>query len=536
MNTIKINKKYWKYLFWVGLMLIVMGVSAWFVSNKWLPVPLALVIAGIVAIGIWLLTLDSADLTSASQTFWGRRSTQTGTNALAATVSAIAILAIINFLGVRYSARFDLTENQLFSLSPQSQKVVQNLTQPAKVWVFDRTPHPEDQLLLDNYRREGSNFSYEYVDPNANPGLASRFNAKEGGEVYLELGQKQKFVQKIDREQQLSEETITSSIQQIQSDRNSVVYFLQGHGEHPLESLQGGLSDATKYLEQKNFTSKSLNLAERSSIPQDASVVVIAGPKRALLEQEVNVLRDYLKLGGSVLLMLDPNTDAGLDKLLNDWGVKLENRLAVDASDDGRLLGLGPATPIVTDYGDHPITKDFGNGISFYQLARPIAIESVKDVTITPLLLTSQDSWGESDIQNKELNFDSKTDIRGPLTLGVALSKKNESKPEVQPTPASPPAVNSSQNPKESRLIVVGNSTFATDGSFGQQLNGDIFLNSISWLSQQDNQTLSIRPKQSNKRRLNLTLAQASLLAWISMLILPLIGFGTAGWLWWRRR
>ncbi len=517
-------------------MLFVMGISAWFVSGKWLPIPLALVIAGIVAIGICLLTLDSADLTAASQTFWGRRSTQTGTNALAATISAIAILAIINFVGVRYSARFDLTENQLFSLSPQSQKIVQNLTQPVKVWVFDRTPHPEDQQLLDNYQRLGANFRYEYVDPNANPGLASKFNAREGGEVYLEFGQKQKFVQRIDRDQQLSEETISSSIQQIQSDRNSIIYFLQGHGEHPLESLQDGLSDATKYLEQKNFTSKSLNLAERSSVPQDASVVVIAGPKRALLEQEVNVLRDYLNRGGSVLLMLDPNTDVALDKLLNDWGVKLENRLAVDASDDGRLLGLGPATPIVTNYGNHPITKDFGNGISFYQLARPIAIESVKDVTATPLLLTSQDSWGESDIQNKELNFDSKIDIQGPLTLGVALSKKIESKPDPQPTPASPNAENLSQNSKESRLVVIGNSQFATDGKFGQQLNGDVFLNSVSWLSQQENQTLSIRPKQPNKRRINITIAQASLLAWISVVILPLIGFGAAGWLWWRRR
>lgn len=563
MKTFKFDRKLAKNIWWVGPFLLVMGLTAGVVSGNWLPIPLGLIIIGFVGFAISLLTMDGGDLNSAAQTFWGRRSTQTGTNAIAATASVLLILALINFVGVRYAVRADFSENKLHSLAPESQQVVRNLSEPTKVWIFDKNPNPADKDLLEKYQRQGSKFSYEYVDPDSNIGLAKKFGVKGIGEVYLESGDKRKFIEQLNENQRLTEEKITNGIGQIKSDRTSQVYFLQGHGEHTLESARDGLSEAMRFLEQKNFIAKPLNLAERGSIPGDAAVVVVAGPKKALFEQEVNVLRDYLKQGGSLLLLIDPNTDAGLDKLLDEWGVKLENRLAVDASDDGRLMGLGPAMPIVTQYGTHPITKEFGNGISFYQLARPLDIKEVQGVQATPLLLTNQDSWAESDIENKELTFDPKSDRQGPLTLGVALNRKvdliSDTKPpesSVSPSP-SPDKLNTSETPtpspsptptpansvgntkkrsEESRLVVVGNSTFATDGMFGQNLNGDVFLNSVSWLSQEDNQTLSIRPKEARNRRLNLQEGQASLLAWMSIIILPLIGFGTAGWIWWRRR
>lgn len=563
MKSFKFDRKLWKNIWWSGPFLLVMGLTAAAVSGTWLPIPLALLIIGLVLTIAWLFTLESRDFNSQVPSFWGRRSTQTSTNALVATASVLLILALINFVGVRYSVRADLTENQLFTLSAQSQQVVRDLAQPVKVWIFDKTPNAEDKALLDRYQRAGSKFSYQYLDPNTNIGLARQFGIKELGEVYLEYGNTRKFVQRTFDTEQLSEQRLTNALGKINNPSTAVVYFLQGHGEHPLQSVGDGLAEAMRFLEQKNLTSKALNLAERGAVPRDASVVVIAGPKRPLFEQEVNVLRDYIQQGGSLLLLIDPNVNIGLEKLLAEWGVTLENRLAVDASDDGRLLGLGPATPIVTEYGTHPITKDFGNSISFYPLARPLDVKNVDNVESTPFLFSSQDSWAESNIENKELTFDEKTDRKGPLILGVALSRKftvasNSSSPPAtaSPTPSATksadkttasPSPQASPSPSESptasekkeveaRLVAIGNSQFATDAMFGQQLNGDVFLNSVTWASKQENQVLSIRPKESRNRRLNMTEAQGSLLAWTSIIILPLIGFITAGFMWWRRR
>lgn len=529
-------KNYW-YLFWLGPALVLMGLSARVVSGKWLPVPLGLLISGVVLIGLWLLFQAHAT------NWWGRRSTQAGTNAIAATLAVLVILGLINFLVVRYPVRVDFTENQLFTLAPQSRQLVRNLPEPVKVWVFDRNQNPQDRELLENYRRLGQ-FRFEYVDPQAQPGLANKFGVKDFGEVYLEVGQQRRLLQVVNQQERLSEVRLTNGLQQITSNasdgvrlRTAKVYFLQNHGEYSLSPGQGGLSQAVSLLGEKNYLTEPLNLIQQP-VPQDATVVVVAGPKQALFDQEVKALSNYINQGGSLLLMIDPNTNPGVDRLLKDWGVTLDNRLAIDPAGAG--VGLGPTVPLVTNYGDHPITKEFGNGISFYRGARPIEITSVPGVQVTPLLLTSPQSWAESDIKSQDLQFDP-GDRQGPLTLGVALSRQVQASKLDKPTPNPNPSPTNSpvaadKKPTESRLVVFGNSAFATDGLIEQQLNGDVFLNSVSWLSKQDEQLLSIRPKEPKNRRINLTPQQAGILGLTALGFVPLVGFGTAVILWWRRR
>jgi ABC-type uncharacterized transport system involved in gliding motility auxiliary subunit len=448
MTTIKKDKKkkkkknYFKNLFWLGLFLSIMGISARVVAGEWSPIALGLLIAGLAIIALGLIFLGSL-----APGFWGRRSTQAGTNAIIATLAMVVILGLINFLGVRYGQPVDLTENQLFTLSPLSQWVVKKLQQPVKVWIFSPNPNPVDLDLLKNYRRYGSKLEYEYVDPELKPTLAQKFNVKPpGGEVYLEYGSQQKFVQAVNENERLSEAKLTNSIEQVTSDRTDKVYFLQGHGERPLEEVEGGLSLAVNALKEKNFIPLPLNLAERSEVPEDASLVVVAGPKRALFEGEVQALKNYLSTGGSLLLMIDPETNPGLDSLLADWGVQLEPQIAIDASSQDRSVNLGPATPLVTNYSNHPITKEFTSGFSFYPLTRPIVTKPVKGVEKTPLLTTAEQSWGESTPDKQPLQFEPQNGDRpGPLTIGVALSRK------AQPASASPtPTPQVTTNPKAS--------------------------------------------------------------------------------------
>ncbi len=581
------KKKIWKYLFLLGPFLVAAGLTVGLVSQNWGRVALALVISGVLIIGLWL------GWQSQQSHWWGRRSTQVGTNALVATLAVLAILGLINFLGTRYHLRTDLTETQLFTIAPQSRELVRSLKQPVKVWVFDGTQNPLDRELLENYRRQSSKFNFEYVDPQARPGLADKFAVKDRGAVYLESQDKRQMVQVVNDQERLSEVRLTNRLQQITGSTQPQIYFLQGHGEHQLTGGEGAMSQAVQALGDKSYTTSPLNLAQMSSVPQNAAVVVEAGSKRALFEGEVTALQDYLNRGGNLLLMIDPNTDPKLDSLLADWGVKLDNRLAVDVAG---IEALGPAVPVVTEYGKHPITKEFGNGISFYPLARAVDTNPVAGVEATPLLITKPypQSWAASDQKSEKLEFHAGSDRKGPLTLGVALKRKltNISNPSPSPAatptptaspktatptpkltappktqtqpsptppvtptpkptalpkiqtppPSSPTPVQtfrrnvSSPPPTESRMVVLGNSDFATDGLFGQQLNGDVFLNSVTWLSQQDQQPLSIRPKEAKNRHINLTTAQASLLALSSLLVLPLLGLTAATVLWWQRR
>ncbi len=527
-----------KYLIWFAPFLITAGLTVGLISQEWGTIPLVLIIFGLAVAVIWLIWQ------SYSNKWWSRRSTQVGTNALIATLAVLAILGLINFLATRYNVRTDLTENNLFTLAPQSQEVVKNLEQPAKVFVFDANKNPFDEDLLENYARQSKDFQFEYVDPNIRLDLAQRFNVKDYGEVYLESGENQQLVQVVNAQERLSESRLTNRLAQISNPNISKIYFLQGHGERQLERGQDNISQAVQALADNNYIAEPLSLTQAAKIPDDANAVIIAGPQRELLEGEIQALQNYVNGGGNLLVMVDPGVDPKLDVLLQEWGVGLDNRLAINASESAQQQP--PGISIVTDYGEHPITKEFQNGISIYKLARPVETITVDGIKSTPLLRTQPlpASWGESDWESEELEYNENEDIPGPLTLGVALTRKIAAQPTPTPTPTltptptptASPTPSPTPTPTESRMVVFGDSDFITDGFFSQQLNGDVFLNSVTWLSFQDSQPLSIRAKQAKNRRLNLSQAQANLVALSSVFVLPLLAFAAAALLWFQRR
>ncbi|MDB9496785.1 Gldg family protein [Spirulina major CS-329] len=513
-----------------------------------------------------------------------RRSAQVGTNAIAATVAMVVILGCVNVLAVRFGVQVDVTETQLFTLSPQTETLVESLSEPLTVWIFEPVPDSIDQTLLKNYSRLNPNFRYVYADPATEVSAANRFGVEVIGEVHLEYGRKTLLIQTLRQEESLSELQITNGIEKILRDRQPHVYFLQGHGELPLDPVEGGLYQAVTSLEEKGYQVSPLDLAVETQIPPDATVLVVASPERALFEGEVDAIATYLDEGGSVFVLLDPETFSGLEPLLADWGIELDGRLVIDASGAGNAANLGPATPIVTQYGGHPITLDFQNGISFYPLAQAIRIDDAEDVIATPLAITSAESWAEQNVSSETLEFDPDEDLEGPLNLGVALTQTVEADrvaarlaeldrdnellslddplevgEELGPEPdaidndaaatadedETPDEAETDEEDEEedeedaepeARLVVFGNATFATNGWFEQQLNGDMFLNSVKWLADEDEQLLSIRPKTLENRRIILSVEQSRLLGWLAVIVFPALGFMMAGVIWWQRR
>lgn len=520
MKSFAAYQKYLKYLALPGLALVTAGLIAGIVAG-WTLLPAGLLVGGI---GLLLLGLVLGN--QGQGRFWAQRSTEAGANALVSTLAVLAILALVNFLAVRYASRVDLTENQIFTLAPQSQQVVQTLENPTRVVVFDPLPNPQDRQLLESYRQAGPQFTFDYVNPYNDPRQAQEFGATQTGMVFVESGDTRRFLQNVSPTERLSERTLTNALDQVVSDRALTVYFTQGHQEFTIDGSDTGFLQAATALQDKSAVVQPLDLSQTSAVPDDASVVVVAGPAAEFFEPEVNALQTYLDGGGSLMLLIDPRTSPGLDTLLDPWGITLDDRIVLDTSGSGQLVGLGPAAPLVTDYGDHPITRDFSGGRSFFPLVRPINIEAVPGVTATPILQSNPQSRAEALSTEGELQYDENAPPSGPYTLGVALSRPV---PGAAATPENEPA-------PESRLVVIGNATFATDGLFEQQLNGDVFLNAVSWLGQQTDATLSIRPREVTNRRITLTVQQQIGLGVFALLVLPVIGLGLAVLMWLRRR
>ena len=657
MKRIAVSEKWLKFLTWPGLASATAGFVAGNLSG-WQLLPTILLVAGVA-----LLLLGLSFSGKSAGAFWQQRSTQAGTNAAIATLAVLVILGLVNFVAVQNAARFDLTETQLFTLAPASKTVVQALEAPVQVVVFDAVQNPQDVQLLESYRQASDNFTFEYVDPVANPTRSQAFGATQAGMVFVVVGEERRFLQTIGNTANaanpgaaatLSERQLTNALDQIVSDRTLAVYFVQGHDEPLIEGPEAQLGQAVAALTGKDYQVQTLNLAAARTVPEDADVVIVAGPAQDFFAAEVAALEAYLSAGGGLLLMLDPRSDGGLNALLDDWGVVLDDRLVLDTSGAGQFVGLGPAAPIVSNYGDHPITQDFGDGRSFFPLARPIESRELPGTTTTPLLLTDPQSRAEAISDTGDLNFDPNAPADGPYVLGVALSRpadptamtpapvtaeadegedaeSNEgdadaaapgaeasetesavddaaaveaAEPEAAPTAdpeadsavteesvtdeagdaepepeaealtteeaaaaetdsaAPPPAAapddtasldapdgadplaeEDAADPtataplaEESRLVVIGNTSFAIDGSFDQQLNGDVFLNAVNWLGQESDATLSIRPKTVTDRRLSMTGQQAWGLSIFSLLVLPATGLALAILMAWRRR
>ncbi|MEM9087774.1 MAG: Gldg family protein [Cyanobacteria bacterium P01_F01_bin.53] len=549
----KNSKTLLKYAVWPGLSLLSAGLVVGLL-NGWTVIAVALLVIGALLI---VASIASGDYVG----FWKRRSTRAGTNALVSVISVVVILGLINFLGVRYDSRTDLTEGQLLTLSPASQQVVENLVSPTEVLIFDAIPNPVDQQLLENYRRFNGDFTYRYVDPFADPQLAQQMGVETGGEVFVQSEERTLLVQRVNQQESLTERQLTNKLAQLSQDNVAVVYFLQGHGEYAIDGSKAGFFEAATRLQDQNYTVAPLNLADTGTVPPDADVLIIAGAQKELFEKEIIAVRNYLEGGGSALILIDPQAKTGLEILMSQWGVVPEETLVIDTSGGGQLVGLGPAAPLVTDYGDHPITEAFENGRSFYPVSRPLQIREVDTVEETPLLFTNQSSHAQP-MKEGELSVDPNKPPEGPFSLGVALSRPavaaesnekataektateetaNEDQADNEPSPedtesAEPAETEAVSELQESRMVIIGNSSFATDGLFSQQLNGDVFLNSVTWLSKVDNPVLSIQPKEATNRRFNLSVRQQVLLTLLSLVVFPLLGIIGSGTLWARRR
>ena len=453
---------------------------------------------------------------------WRLRSTQYSANTLATLVVVLAILGLVNFLGARHHKRIDLTTNKLFSLSGQTVKILKNLKVGMRVIYFDRSEGQSVRDLIRDYMTQSPRIKYEFVDPEKNLEQARQYHIRTIPTIVVVLGSNSNQRQLVTDP---SEENLTNAIVKLTHQKQKVIYFTEGHGEESTASTDAqGFSFAKKGLEDQGYEVKLLNLTQTKNVPEDCSVLAISGPKYSFLQPEVDAVDQYVDSGGKLLFLVDPETDPGFGKEFAKWKIQVDNDAVVDASGIGQLIGMGPAAPIVTEYENQPIVKDFNRTMTIFPLARSVSVADTKsDFSATSLFKTSSNSWGETNLKEHPLKYDKGADLSGPLSLAVVSTKS------VEPSKDKPAHGN------EARVEVIGNSRFATNEYFRMQRNGDLFLNSVSWLAE-DVDLVSIRPKNPEDRRVEFTASTAQLLFWFIIVVLPAIALLSGIVVWTKRR
>ncbi len=531
METIKKNLNY------IGLTLIVASLMALRIWPYKKTPALAAALLGVVALVVYIALNLSSLKRSVS-----RKSFLYSSNLLLVVVLVLAILVLVNYFFSRHHHRFDFTESKLHSLSDQSVKVVKNLKNDVLAKCFFREGNysrGKMENLLKNYAYHSKKIKYEFIDPDKNPGLVKRYEITQDGTTILECGDKENRITTAD------EEDITNAIIKVTREKKKIIYFLEGHGEGSIEASDDrGYSTAKQELEKLGYEIKKLTLALSETFPQDCAVLVVPGPEKDLLPNELETIQTYLEKGGRVFFMIDPETAPGLPAFLSPFGIMLENDVVVDTM--SRLFGGDYFMPLVSEYEYHAITPNFRYA-TFFPYARSVEIAAEKPdrVTATVLAKTSPNSWSERQLAEQRVTYDKDKDKQGPISLALVATIKPEEKAEEKAEEnvetgepqekAKPEELDEQESEKEGRLAVFGDSDFAANRYYNLSGNGNLFLNTVNWLTEEAD-LISIQPKTSSPRTIQLTPSQGRMIFFVSVLILPLLVLITGISVWLRRR
>ncbi|MDP6490191.1 MAG: GldG family protein [Kiritimatiellia bacterium] len=490
------------------------------------------------------------------QRIWKHRGRRlaTGLNVLVSLVLATIAVVIINVMALRYYVRWDLSRDNYYKLSEKSTQFIQSLEGSVRGVVFFQQGHRhfEDvKALLKEFEYTASknpalDLSVEFVDPDRDlarvRALASDYDVDDpnvvvfdcdGRRRYVEVDDIVTYVTRVEEGRIIKElvsfhgeQAFASAIHAVVQPEKPVVYFLGGHGERDITdySPSTGYSMLARTLRRDNIEVRNLMPAASGGIPADCGVLVVAGPSKQLSREEVELIEDYLNRNGRALFLLDPYVDTGLDVLLEKWGIRLSRDVVVGMTLTGREL-------VVSNYGEHPITRNLRNVQTMFYLPRmlePVAelnggSHQVDRPTVTVLASNTEKGWAEADPETRPPRFDAAADRRGPVPLALASERGNVAglDMEIKPT----------------RLVVVGDSFFVSNASLKTGVGGniDFFMSAISWLLERE-ALMAISPRDPFRVELSLDRKRVRLLFLLAVFAVPGVVVLTGGIIWWKRR
>ena len=474
----------------------------------------------------------------------GSRWTAWAANALIVGGS-LAVVVAANVALYRHDVHFDATREGRNTPPQQLADVVQGLRSPLALTYFYNAGDPNAVATRDMIETAARNhplLTFRAIDLDKEPGLARDIGVRAYNTAVLQSGDRKVLVENITDPARLGYAAL-----RVLRQRGQTICFVTGHGEtfRPMpghyhfshvETLRGhetpGAGDVLVAepeqldrfqlaLNEIGFEMRPLVTATASAIPADCTVVAEIGPRTALAAGEADMLAGYLRNGGRLAMLIDPQFPIGDDlqsRLLTPLGLGSEPAIIIDPLNHFRTDADKVAVPY---YPPHPITARLA--LTVFAQARPIRLSQPSTrVKASVLAASSQDSYLRP------------PSASGGLTAGGQPPETAER--GVQPLAVAVEGLFSGSEPdKPFRLVISGTSKFATNEYFSYVSNGALSVAIMRWLAE-DDAAPNLAPQTYSVPEIVLTSSQMRDTFIVLEIILPLSTalFGVA--MWWRRR
>ena len=442
----------------------------------------------------------------------------TGANFAFYTLIVIALIVLVNWFVNNHDKRWDLTPNKKYSLSDQSRKILKGLNQDLSIYAFEGDRGAAGlRDVVDMYGSASNRVKVKYVDPNRQPALAKEYGVRRVPTIVVSAGSRHTEAQGT------TEESITNALVGVLKGQRTACFVL-AHGEKALDSSErDGYDHFKKQLGDENYQTHTLPFLQKLEIPKECTMVVVAGPQDDYLQPEIDVLSKYMQDGGRALIMLDAGVNTpNLGNLLAGWGAAPRNDLVIDENPVAQIFGTEPYMPLIVKYGASPIVQPLKGRATLFPLSRSFEVgkDSKPGVTVDSLGETSGESFGVTDWNPKikEIQFHPNKDVKGPLSVAVAGT-----------------IAGGGEKKNEGRFVALGTSGIATNSAIGFQSNRDFLMNSINWLSA-DEDLISIRATPPETQKLTMTTEQMRRVLVLGVFGIPLLIIMAGVLVWWQRR
>ena len=455
-----------------------------------------------------------------------RRKAGFGLGAVLYTILFLGVLVVLNLWTFRHDPlHFDSTEAKAYTLAPESLSILQALPKKviARSFSLGGKLDPAVETLLKRFAKASPNFTWTVIDPEKKPQLVDQFGISQSGTVHFSFeGEDGKREAKIARD--ISEQEIVNALRKLTRGEGKKVYLLIGHGEAELDSqTESGYLFLKDSIEGENLKIERLNLGEKNEVPKDAAALLVLGPKKALLPQELQRIQAYLAAGGPAVFAAEPHSTSDIANLVQPLGILVGNDIVIERS----LSGFGVQS-VVAQYGVHPITSAFAGSTVFNTVCSVSKSPAAGDgVRITELAFTGENSWAEKDVEKiyseKPEAVPNPEERHGPVPIAAAFEG------------LAPYKTAEGVTPEKTRIVVLGDVDFVSNTNIRQLYNADFFLNSLNWALGEE-QGVTIRPRTLKQSSKIISQDQMSRVFLFGGVVFPELLLLLGLFIWWRRK